>query len=281
MASRAVNTGGNSAFKYFALSLGLMAVIGLTVYFVVTGQNKDEEQKIKESEQQLYQDIIEHRENSSEIDLGNYNGVLKDNNEVVIASKKEDELVVEIPAYVDGLMTTTIGEGLYAGTNIEAVIIPDGVERIEADCFRGCKNLKTVTMPQSLTYIGARAFDGCESLTSITVPPGVSYLGAGCFANCKNLSSLTVPPYLETIEEDTFRNTAITSVKLETTYKVKAHAFTDCPNLTIVTIRALTEEIDSTCFDGSENVVIRTTENSPAWKFAIENNINVVKGTTD
>ncbi len=287
MASKPVNTaGGNSAFKYFVAAIGALALVGAGVYFAISSQNEKETKEILESQQQQHQDIIEHRKTEETIEAGDYYGVLQSNNEVVIAAQKEtleevDDLVVEIPAYVDGLMTTTVGEGLYADSKITAVIIPEGVERLEDNCFRNCKYLKSVTIPDSVKYIGAHAFDGCVSLTSFHMPLDACYLGAGCFANCTELTELDMPPYMEAIYEDTFRNTGLTTVKLDTVYEIGAHAFADCPNLTMITIRANTKKIDDTCFDGSDNIVICTTENSEAWKFGTEHNLTVIKAKTN
>lgn len=57
-------------------------------------------------------------------------------------------------------------------TNLNAVIISDGVQRIEEESFYGCKALKTVILPESVNYVSENAFSFCnnlseESITSI------------------------------------------------------------------------------------------------------------------
>lgn len=271
---------GNGTFKYFFLAIGVMLLIFVSVYFFVKGRNEREAQEILESQHQQHQEIIEHRQNETEIPTGNYVGVLRNNNEVVIVARNTDELVAEIPGYVDGLMVSTLGAGLFEGSSVETVIIPESVSRIEDNCFKDCKSLKNVVLPDSLTYIGAHAFDGCESLSKLDLPYGVSEIGAGCFANCTNLSSIQIPPYLEILEEGVFRNSAIISAKVQTTFEIKQYAFADCPNLSVVTIGSTTKSIDDTAFVGSENVTICTTKNNAAWNYAVEHDLTVIEGKT-
>lgn len=271
---------GNSTYKYLILAIAVMALISAVIYIFVKKDNEREQQEVIESKQQQHAEIIEHRENETELPLGNYVGVLRQNNEVAIVSRNEDEIVAEIPGYVDGLMVTTLGSGLFENSSVEVVVIPDSVMRIEDNCFKNCKKLKTIIIPEGVTFLGAHAFDGCESLNQLDIPLGVTRIGAGCFANCTSLSTVNLPSYLEVLEEDTFRNSAITSAKLYTTFEIHAHAFADCPNLTVVTIGAITKSIDNTAFDGSENVVINTTENSCAWKYGVEHDFTVIAGKT-
>lgn len=269
---------GDSAFKYFFLALGAMLLIFAFVFFFIKGKNNQEEKEILESRRQQHKEIIEYRENETELPTGNYVGVLRNNNEIVIVARNEDELVAEIPGEINGLLVTTLGAGLFENSSVETVIIPESVSRIEDNCFKGCKKLKTVVMPEGLEYVGEHAFDGCESLSSIDLSPGVTHIGSGCFANCTSLTSFNLPSYLEIIEEDTFRNSALSSVKIHSTFEIHAHAFADCPQLTIVVIGATTESIDETAFDGSDNVVIQTTENTYAWKYGVNHEITVIPG---
>ena len=68
---------------------------------------------------------------------------------------------VDIPAEIDGLPVTEIGES----------------------AFEWCDSLTNVTIPSSVTSIGFGAFLRCESLTSITIPSGVTRIGSGAFHN--------------------------------------------------------------------------------------------------
>lgn len=53
------------------------------------------------------------------------------------------------------------------------VTIPEGVQKIGARVFYGCKSLKSVTIPEGVTEIGGFAFRGCTEMREVTVPKSV------------------------------------------------------------------------------------------------------------
>lgn len=57
---------------------------------------------------------------------------------------------LEIPAEIEGLPVTSIGD----------------------KAFFGCTRLTSITIPDSVTSIGDGAFVDCSSLTSVTIPKG-------------------------------------------------------------------------------------------------------------
>ncbi len=64
-----------------------------------------------------------------------------------------------IPGKVKVIGTTAFSNG-----DVESIVIPEGVERIEEDVFSGGKNLKNVTIPATVKFIGEGAFDGKNKL---------------------------------------------------------------------------------------------------------------------
>ena len=73
-----------------------------------------------------------------------------------------------IPASMDGLPVTTIGEG----------------------AFSNCTALTSLSIPDSVTTIGNSAFYGCTGLTSLTLPSSVAAIGDSAFANCAQLAAV-------------------------------------------------------------------------------------------
>jgi BspA type Leucine rich repeat region (6 copies) len=70
---------------------------------------------------------------------------------------------VTIPAVIDGLTVTSIGEGAFGGTSLTSVTIPDGVTDIEDGAFAKCFALTMVTIGNGVTNIGGEAFYGCSA----------------------------------------------------------------------------------------------------------------------
>lgn len=133
-----------------------------------------------------------------------------------------------IPAYVNGLPVTKIGEGAFLNkSEIVSVIIPSGVLHIGNGALRDCTSLQSVSIPdtvrtigeyafyntalsslklsESLEWIGKYAFYSCN-ITSIIIPYGVVSIGEGAFAECTAVNELSLPSTLEVIGKSAFYN---------------------------------------------------------------------------
>nr|WP_081794762.1 leucine-rich repeat protein [[Eubacterium] cellulosolvens] len=118
-----------------------------------------------------------------------------------------------IEKYWESISEVEIAEGIqeiggyaFFKTNIEKVVLPNSLGRIENGSFEGCEQLKNIELPSNLTYIGANAFEDCKQLKSIEFPPNLSCLGGGAFAG-SGLTSVTLPekiPFLTGIEREQF-----------------------------------------------------------------------------
>ena len=111
-------------------------------------------------------------------------------------------------------------------TQLEKVVIGDGVEIIGADAFYFCRYLTDVTLPSTLktiesyvfsktqiseiklpdglTTIGNSAFLSCSELTEVEIPNTVTSIGTGAFDNCRSLKKVELPDGITIIDEKTF-----------------------------------------------------------------------------
>ena len=72
--------------------------------------------------------------------------------------------VCEIPAELEGLPVTKIGEGAFRNcTDLTEIIIPEGVTEIGCEAFTGCYGLDSITFPTTLSYVGENAFWECNN----------------------------------------------------------------------------------------------------------------------
>ena len=131
----------------------------------------------------------------------------------VIVSADGDGKEFAVPDECEGKPVTEIGDGAFRDCDVKSVSVPgsvkvigfgafantleeavlsDGVEKLSAGAFSGCKALTDIALPQSLTSIGDGAFRGCENLGSLEIPSGVTYIGDGAFEECSRLKGLTV-----------------------------------------------------------------------------------------
>lgn len=67
-----------------------------------------------------------------------------------------------IPAMLDGKSVTAIGENAFANElEIDALYLPDGLQRIEKGAFAECALIELIRIPESLSYIAPGAFYDC------------------------------------------------------------------------------------------------------------------------
>ena len=99
-------------------------------------------------------------------------------------------------------------EKLYWDGNKEhavgTVVIRDGITKIDADSFRGCKKLEKIVLPDSLTEIGAGAFSHCTALTEINLPDSLNKIGKYAFYGCTGLTEIKFPDSLTSIGKSAF-----------------------------------------------------------------------------
>ena len=184
------------------------------------------------------------------------NGVLND----------EDFLTIyyDMPAlrYLD-LSTLTISKlpdkSFYKSTNVETVILPQGltqigasafseskvkeiaigpnVQTIGSSAFASCSGLISLELPDALTSIGESAFSNCTSLTAINIPANVSTIGVSAFSGCTALSSITFSSgsNLSTLNENVFKSCPITKILIPASVAtISTSAFASCVALTDV-----------------------------------------------
>ncbi|MDR1070831.1 MAG: leucine-rich repeat domain-containing protein, partial [Gracilibacteraceae bacterium] len=73
---------------------------------------------------------------------------------------------VEIPAEIDGVAVTGIGQDAFSDSGLTGdLIIPGSVTDIGDSAFSGCSGLTAVTIPDGVINIWERAFYGCVGLT--------------------------------------------------------------------------------------------------------------------
>ena len=200
---------------------------------------------------------------------------------------------------------TAIASDAFKGTNIESVVIPEGVTSIGREAFSGCASLTSVTLPSSLTDIESGAFSyctsltsivipdgveiirddtfyGCESLTSVTIPSSVKTIGDSAFCNCTSLTSIAIPNGVTDVKDSTFSGcTNLTSVEIPNSVRfVRFHTFYNCTKLESVTIPASVKSVETSAFDGCASLTsINVDANNEKYQ-SIDGNLYSKDGKT-
>ncbi len=167
----------------------------------------------------------------------------------------------------DATKTLTVNSDLENGayknnTEIQHVIISNGVTSIGKTAFNYCSNLSSVTIPNSVTSIGMVAFGSCEKLSSVTIPNGVTRIEGSTFASCKKLSSVTIPNSVTSIEELAFESCfELSSIEIPNSVdSIGMSAFAECNSLTSVTIPSSVTFIDMMAFMYCDTLTTVTCE---------------------
>lgn len=86
------------------------------------------------------------------------------------------------------------GNSFETCSNLESIVLPDGINKIYYRAFYNCRKLKAINLPAYLMYIGEHCFANCVALREVTVAnpdPASIQLGDGVFSGVK-LSQCTL-----------------------------------------------------------------------------------------
>lgn len=195
----------------------------------------------------------------------------------VITDYKGKAENLEIPEKLGFKNVTEIGSQAFAYSEVESVIVPDGMKTIGHNAFIECYDLKSIQIPNSVTKIDSMAFYGCFGLKNIEIPDSVTDLGedafnqsglesvklpanikvieSGMFIYCKNLKSIEIPDGVWKIDRFAFNFCeSLAEVKLPDSVTVIEDAFQCCESLTELALPDGMTEISDTAFNASYNI---------------------------
>lgn len=88
-------------------------------------------------------------------------------------------------AVPDGVVSICPSAFSELGLNMRptGVRLPEGITRIPAALFQGCRRMESVTIPGSVTEIGENAFSDCQSLARLVLPDGLEKMGGSIFSD--------------------------------------------------------------------------------------------------
>ena len=107
-----------------------------------------------------------------------------------IVGVETDQMLLEIPAQIEGLPVTEIGAQAFEGSGCSLLELPEGLERIGSYAFHDCNHLKEVRLPKSLWEVDSYAFYNCRGLSELSMWDGIRDLDNDAFLGCDKLTRI-------------------------------------------------------------------------------------------
>lgn len=170
----------------------------------------------------------------------------------------------------------------YQYVGLKTVTLPNKLETIGDNAFKNCYNfnLDNGILPSNLIKIGNNSFENCRNLTKVQFPSKLTSIGNGAFKQCcdfiyfinedgelvksdsvivpdKGLKSvsLDIATLLESIGEEAFYRTPVTSIILPEKIKVlEAYTFKNCTYLNNIVCSDNTNAIKAQVFSGCSSL---------------------------
>lgn len=170
--------------------------------------------------------------------------VFKMKDSVLISCELNGCTAVTIPADVK-----IIGKMCFASTDVEEIILPEGIKCIESKAFADCFNLKRINFPEGLETVKDRAFMNCGSLVEVILPTTLTKIGDYTFHNA-GIEQLTLPDpkNVLSIGISVFSAIKVKSINVPKNLRLNKAMFSNCQQLRTVNFEADWVTIPERCF---------------------------------
>ena len=143
---------------------------------------------------------------------------------------------------------------------LEKVVLPEKLERLEASAFAFCEALTEIDLPEGVQFLGRNAFERC-GFASICIPDSVTEIEGNPFKNCKALRTVELSPnhplltvqdgmLIDHVHQRVLRRltTGAVCIVPEGIKEIADGAFGRIPELTEITLPGSLEKIGEAAF---------------------------------
>ncbi len=146
--------------------------------------------------------------------------------------------IIEIPAKINGLPVTVIGQSAFFGQKFSKIILPDTLQIIQDKAFANNSSLKHISIPDSIVSLGENIFQNCTNLETAILPDGLTEIPKRTFEYCHSLQSVTIPQQVTTIGEYAFEECwSFDEIVIpDSVTTLENYCFSHCHNMRKITI---------------------------------------------
>lgn len=141
----------------------------------------------------------------------------------------------------------TIGRACFAGTNVEEVVLPEGIETIDSDAFNFCTKLRKINFPETLKVIGHGAFKGCFFLETVILPKTMKEISDYAFYEA-GIKQLILPENVNFVGTEVFAGTNIETTDIPENFTLNSAMFEKCQKLHSINLLGSHITIPERCF---------------------------------
>lgn len=94
----------------------------------------------------------------------------------------------------------------FSNTEIEEIILPDGINEILESAFENCSELEYINIPEAVNYISNSAFKNCTNLKSVIINSTDIKIASNAFAGCISLNCVINANSITSIGRNAFLN---------------------------------------------------------------------------
>lgn len=159
---------------------------------------------------------------------------------------------------------------------LEKIIESDDILKSKSYNKIHLSRIKEIDLSNKRKKVYAYEFDNLTQLIKVNFGNNIEVIENNAFKHCESLKFINLPKNICTIKEDAFEYTNIETITLPSSInKIEENAFANCKNLKRCIVENGAEGFDSKAFRNSTNVIFVCQENSYAYKYAMENDIDI------
>ena len=168
--------------------------------------------------------------------------VFTNDNDTLIKCTPNGQKTIIIPKGIK-----TIGKACFAGTNVEEVVLPEGIETIDSDAFNFCTKLRKINFPETLNVIECGAFKGCFFLETVILPKTMKEISDYAFYEA-GIKQLILPENVNFVGTEVFAGTDIETTDIPENFTLNSAMFEKCQKLHSINLLGSHITIPERCF---------------------------------
>lgn len=168
--------------------------------------------------------------------------VFTNDNDTLIKCTPNGQKTIIIPKGIK-----TISRACFAGTNVEEVVLPEGIETIDSDAFNFCTKLIKINFPETLKVIGHGAFKGCFFLETVILPKTMKEISDYAFYEA-GIKQLILPENVNFVGTEVFAGTDIETTDIPENFTLNSAMFEKCQKLHSINLLGSHITIPERCF---------------------------------